>query len=385
MTRTAPLVIAGGGLAGCLVALALAKRRPDINFLLLEESQSFGGNHVWSFFDTDIASNDRWVLEAIACRRWPDHEVRFPKRRRRIAIGYNSIRSADLDRAVRATLRPSQYRLGSCIARLQPTSVLLQEGEMIEASAVLDARGPAPAAGLDLCWQKFVGRTYAFRDPHEVERPIIMDATVPQEDGYRFVYSLPFSETELMVEDTYYSSSPKLDSTALGRGLDLSVSHAPGPAPALKADETGILPVVLGGRIEALWPASAPPVPRLGLRGGFFHPTTGYSLPDAVRNAALLARRSDHVAAGLHADFEALARKLWKERAFFRLLNRMLFKAAAPDQRYRVLEHFYRLPEPVIARFYAARLTSLDKLRILTGRPPVPVRRALAAMRTAAA
>jgi lycopene beta-cyclase len=39
----------------------------------------------------------------------------------------------------------------------------------------------------------------------------------------------------------------------------------------------------------------------------------------------------------------------------------------------------------VIARFYAARLTGLDKLRILTGRPPVPVARAFAAMRRSAA
>ena len=45
-----------------------------------------------------------------------------------------------------------------------------------------------------------------------------------------------------------------------------------------------------------------------------------------------------------------------------------------------MLEHFYRLPEPVIARFYAAKLTRLDKVRILTGKPPVPVLKALKAM-----
>jgi lycopene beta-cyclase len=59
----------------------------------------------------------------------------------------------------------------------------------------------------------------------------------------------------------------------------------------------------------------------------------------------------------------------------------MLFHAAPPRQRYRVLEHFYRLPEPVIARFYAGRTTGLDKLRILSGRPPVKMKAALAAMR----
>ena len=55
----------------------------------------------------------------------------------------------------------------------------------------------------------------------------------------------------------------------------------------------------------------------------------------------------------------------------------MLFRAAIPEQRYKVLERFYRLPQPLIERFYAARSTGVDKARILTGRPPVPLGAAL--------
>jgi lycopene beta-cyclase len=60
----------------------------------------------------------------------------------------------------------------------------------------------------------------------------------------------------------------------------------------------------------------------------------------------------------------------------------MLYRAAEPDRRYRVLEHFYRLPEPLIGRFYAGRPTWRDKIRVLSGRPPVPVGRALRAVLT---
>ena len=45
------------------------------------------------------------------------------------------------------------------------------------------------------------------------------------------------------------------------------------------------------------------------------------------------------------------------------------------------MEQFYRRPEPLIARFYAGRLTWADRARILVGRPPVPVARALAQVR----
>ncbi|MEC9481861.1 MAG: lycopene cyclase family protein, partial [Halomonas sp.] len=41
--------------------------------------------------------------------------------------------------------------------------------------------------------------------------------------------------------------------------------------------------------------------------------------------------------------------------------------------RWRVMQRFYGLPEPLIERFYAGRLTAADKLRIVVGKPPVPL------------
>ena len=55
----------------------------------------------------------------------------------------------------------------------------------------------------------------------------------------------------------------------------------------------------------------------------------------------------------------------------------MLFAAAEPAQRYRVLERFYRLDRSLIERFYAGRMTAGDKVRILIGKPPVPVGKAI--------
>ena len=72
------------------------------------------------------------------------------------------------------------------------------------------------------------------------------------------------------------------------------------------------------------------------------------------------------------------AARQWKDRHFYQLLNRMLFRAAEPAMRYRVLEHFYRLDPATIERFYAAGSTIWDKVRIMSGRPPVPIAKALA-------
>ena len=372
------IIIAGGGLAGGLAALALAKRRPEVEVVLVEQGGAFGGNHTWSFFDTDVADEDRWIVELVEHRHWPDHAVHFPKRQRVIPIGYNSIRSQSLDKALRGSLDPGRIRLGTPITSLTPTSVTLGDGEILTADAVIDARGPRDLPGFELGWQKFVGRYLRFPKPHGVERPMIMDATVEQLDGYRFLYRLPVNPTELLIEDTYYSVSPALDTRVLEARVEADAAALGAGTPEIIEQEHGVLPVVMAGDIGSLWRGE--PVPRLGITGGFFHPTTSYSLPDAVANAGLIARQQDLGAPALHALLSARAHRLWRERGIFRLLNRMLFRAAEPAKAYRVLEHFYRLPPDIVAHFYAARLTMLDKARILSGRPPVPIGRAIAAL-----
>ena len=371
------LVIAGGGLAGSLAALAVGTARPDVELLLVEQGDCFGGNHIWSFFDDDVAEADRWLVEPMTAARWPGYDVAFPKRRRTLPTGYNSVRSDWMDQQVRERLRPDQYRLGTPIAAVEANEVVLESGERIAGDAIIDARGPGPSDALDLGWQKFVGREYRLEAPHGLDRPIVMDACVDQAEGYRFVYCLPFGADRLLVEDTYYATAPELDRDAIGRRTDDYAAAHGWRIAAVEREETGVLPVAMGGDFDAFWPGSDA-VGRIGLRGGFFHPTTGYSLPDAVRTAVLIARQSDLTGIGSLLRDEAA--RLWRERSFYRLLNRMLLRAARPERRYRVLEHFYRLDSALVARFYAGRSTWRDRMRILSGRPPVRIDKALLAL-----
>jgi lycopene beta-cyclase len=375
------LLIAGGGLSGCLAALAMAKARPDVPLLLVEEGESFGGNHTWSFFDADVAEEDRWLVEPLIAKSWQGYYVAFPEHSRKLKATYHSVRSADLDRVMRQTLRPDQYRLGTKVAAVRDNEILLLGGEKIRADGAIDARGAANLSMLDLGWQKFFGREYRFARPHGLDRPVIMDATVDQLGGYRFVYCLPFSETDMLVEDTYYSDGPELDLAALGERLDAYIAKRGwGPGEVIH-EETGVLPVAIGGDFGAFWRVGGARVAKFGLRGGFFHPTTGYTLPDAVRTASLLARQKDFVGAGLHNTFEREAANNWKKRDFYRTLNTLLFRAAEPAERYKVLERFYRLDPSLISRFYAGQSTMFDRMRILSGKPPVPVGKAVSALK----
>jgi lycopene beta-cyclase len=375
------LLIAGGGLAGSLAALAMAKLRPEVPILLVEEGESFGGNHIWSFFDEDVEDTDRSLVEPLISHRWQGYYVAFPGHSRKLKAGYNSVRSEQLDQVVRHTLRPDQYRLGTKVVAVRENELVLLGGEKIRADGAIDARGAANLSMLDLGWQKFVGREYRFAEPHKVDRPVIMDATVDQSDGYRFVYCLPFDEHRMLIEDTYYADTPELDVNGVGERLESYVATRGWRGGTIERQETGVLPVAMGGDFNAFWRVGGARVAKIGLRGGFFHPTTGYSLPDAIRTAALLADQRDFNGAALHDLFEREADSMWRRRDFYRTLNTMLFRAADPPERYKVLERFYRLDPALISRFYAGKTGVLDKMKIMSGKPPVPVGRAVGALR----
>jgi lycopene beta-cyclase len=368
------LLLAGGGLANGLIAYRLAQKRPEISVRLVEGGGRLGGRHTWSYFDTDIGSAGDWI-GAFVAKSWSAYEVRFPKRRRQLANFYHSITSQRFHEVLTAELG-DRVVLNARIETLGPDWVDLADGRRLAADLVVDGRGPVAAPDLILGYQKFVGQTVRLVLAHALNAPIIMDATVDQLDGYRFLYVLPWDARTLLIEDTRYTDGADLDRDALRRGIADYASSRGWTIEAVLDEEEGVLPVALGGDIEAHW-RRAESCALSGLRAALFHPTTGYSLPDAAALADAICGLPTIDACSVRRLIRERSIRLWRDRAFFRLLNRMLFQAARPAERYRVLERFYGLPEGLITRFYAARLTGLDKLRLLSGKPPVPFGAAL--------
>ncbi|HJS12462.1 lycopene beta-cyclase CrtY [Sphingopyxis sp.] len=369
------IAIVGGGLAGGLAALALAAKRPDLDIRLVEPGP-IGGNHIWSFFDSDIAKRDRWLVAPLVRHHWPRYDVRFPSHERRLRMGYKSITGEALADAVMAAL-PAGHVIADKAKHVAPDHVLLARGGRLSAKHVIDARGATKFAGLDCGWQKFVGQALTVKGGHGVEFPVVMDATAQQLDGYRFVYLLPFDAETMFVEDTYYCDDADLDTSVVRERITAYAAAQGWDVAATTREESGVLPVVIAGDFDRLWPESDRTA-RIGVRAGTFHATTGYSLPDAVRTASALPGIADR--ADLPAILRDRAAASWRRQRFYRMLGAMLFRAAEPDARYRIFERFYRLSPGLVARFYAGRSTRSDKLRILSGKPPVPIGRAIAAL-----
>ena len=366
------VVIVGAGLAGSLAALALRAARPDMAVTLLEAAPAPSDRHSWSFHHPDLSPAWHARLAPGLRASWPAQEVRFPGYRRVLSAGYATLDGPGLARLVAAS--GARVLWGRGAAEVGADGVTLGDGTRLAAPCVLDARGLGPGRHLVAGHQKFVGVEYETEAPHGVSRPVIMDAAVPQLDGYRFVYLLPFSPTRLLIEDTRYSDGDGLaDADLLAAIADYAAAR--GWRGRAVRRERGVLPIALAHDARGFWAGQDGAVP-IGLRAGLFHPVTGYSLPVAAQVAGCIAAAAPTTAA-VRAAVRGFALRKAREDRFLRLLNRMLFRGCAPEGRRHVLARFYRLPEGLIERFYAGRLTTLDKLRIVTGKPPIPIRDAL--------
>ena len=361
-------VLVGGGLQNALFTLALRERQQQARIALVERARVLAGNHTWSFHAGDVPPTALSWVEPLVLRHWPAYDVRFPNLSRTLSHGYSTIPSSRVDALVRerlATAPGSQLFVGAEVVRASAHEVGLADGQTIEGTLVVDARGPEVLATASRRgWQKFLGLELELARPAGLERPVVMDATVPQHDGFRFMYVLPLAEDRLLVEDTTFSESPLLDHETLRERVH-EYAHAQGwNVVRVAREETGVLPLPWGGALPE--PKASPLV--AGYQGGWFHPTTGYSLPVAVRLAELVAAVSPEEA--FSPALEDFARRHRGQARYAWLLNWLLFCAYPPAERWHILERFYRLPEPTIERFYALQMTAADRARLLLGRPP---------------
>ena len=386
MNSQADLIVVGAGLSGLMVTWRCLDVHPDLNVIIVDSADKIAGDHTWSFNLPDIMEHLRdWITPFIAYQ-WETYDVKFPKRARTLGISYCTGNSDTLRACVQPHIDSGRLKvqLNQSVTETSAKTVTLQNGNVLSAKCVLDARGFKPHDDVYLGYQKFVGHVIKTKAPHGVKRPIIMDATVEQLGGYRFVYCLPYSETEMLVEDTYYADGAELKSQEVDARIKDYIRDNLGiESYEVIHREKGVLPITLavdeaygtsleGERTQAV---------KLGMTGGYYHAVTGYSLPEAVKSANvvcdMIAQNSPDFGAAVLHEMAHHRTDHYHEENFLRLLNRMLFRAAKPAERYKVLQRFYGLSEGIVERFYRNRLSKKDKLRILAGKPPVPVTKAL--------
>ncbi len=372
--REYDFVIAGGGLQAGLLALAIHNHQTDARVLIVEENDRLFGNHTWSFHGSDVPESVTW-LKAVSYQHWPAYKVKFPSYEKRINLGYCSFSSAQLNAAVEAVALQGNLDIqtGDSVEAISADSLQTASGATFTGKVIVDCRGARRDHSSIRCgFQKFHGFEVELEQQEWPDRlPILMDATVDQQDGFRFLYVLPLTSRRVLIEDTYFSETPTLDRQNSLSEVKNYLAERSIENWTLVREENGCLPMPFNSSMK---PNATAPI-RGGFRGGWFHAATGYSLPLAVRFAETIATSSPKK---IDQQISLLATQNRFQATFSRFLNRLLFQLVSPRKRFEIFRRFYRaLPDTTIERFYAHEFTKLDAARILIGAPPrglTPVR-----------
>lgn len=366
------VVLVGAGLANVLLAWFLSKRHSNLKVEIYERDSALQQDRTWSFHEGDIQASQAFIAELVSAR-WSGYDVHFKSYSRTLKSAYCSIKPAHLQKKLESL--PFNISFNCPVESVSKNKVRLADGRTINAQCIIDGRGAILRNATADCYQKFLGITVKLKNSHGLERPILMDATIQQKEGYRFIYVLPWTENELLIEDTRYSKTPHIDLESMTQDIRSYCLNKGWQIESILEQEASSLAIPLYPQS-----ASTSATLRLGIAGGFFHPVTSYSLPDAVRLADRISHLPTLTSENVETELRAYTHERRFRNGFYYLLNRMMFLAAPDESRFKVFEHFYRLSESLIERFYAGETTFLDQVRILSGKPPVPLWPALRIM-----
>jgi lycopene beta-cyclase len=355
------LLIAGGGAAAALAALAMARLRPDVPMLLVGETPQAGGGRTLFFLDEQVSEEERDFLAPLIARSWDGFYVAMPGRSRKLMLRCHAVTGGAVDDAVREGLTSERYRPDCRIVAVRDDSLLLHGGETVQGDGAIDARHWAHQTTLELGWRHSTARTLRFAEPHRVDLPVLFDSTVDQAPGCAFFTCLPLDDTRLLIEHVRYASAHEPSPGEAAERIEAYAALRGWGRGKIEGEDKASLPVALGGDVGAYFRIGGARVAKLGARGGFFGPTLSSPLPDAIRTALLLAGQRDFSGAALYDLFEGETAALWKRREFQRGFDRLLLRGGGC----RALDGLFGLEPALIARFFGERLGLFERRKVL--------------------
>ncbi len=361
--------------------LGIKKNHPRLKIKLIEKESQLGGNHTWCFHDSDLPPRVKQWLQGYFSKTWNSYEVRFPSLQRNFKSPYHALRSFEMQSRLLSEfpediLTNTAMKSWRCLSPENPSllgyEIKTEAEKLLRSHGLIDCRGWINQYPSEkVAFQKFVGLDLKLKKPHGLTSVILKDAACPQIDGYRFFYTLPWSETEILIEDTYYSNHSILKEDRIEQEI-LKYAQTQGfEVESILRREKGCLPLFLYPQEHI------GELPELGAKSNTFNPVTGYTSPQTFQMIDQILSLSALDPASIQRCLVQQQKAFEPQAKFLRFLNRMLFNACRPDKRFKILQKFYTLPEPSIQRFYSGQINFLDKVRLLSGKPPVPVFKAL--------
>ncbi|MFN2312416.1 MAG: lycopene cyclase family protein [Spirochaetia bacterium] len=373
-------IIAGGGAAGLHLAVALGRSSlRNARILIIDKDTKQQNDRTWCFWHT---ANDTPVPKKLLRKSWQVFSVIGEKGELDITLSpytYSMIRGLDFYAHATEQLQqlPNCRRLVGTIDFIEDgveSATVVVDGTPFHGKYVFDSLIVPGSFSIDttkyhFLKQHFYGVFVRTRRPvFQPHKAGFFDFRVPQYGVMRFVYTLPSSETEALVEYTLFSA-------------DLL------PAEEYRQELTGYLHRVLGledGDYEVLEsedgviPMSDYPFPRrggerilyTGTKGGRVKGSTGFAFHRIARDAVAIVNSLEE-----HGHPFALSEPAPRYRAFDAMLLQILYRhgeLGAP-----IFEQLFRRnPIDRLLRFLNEQTSLREDIAIMASVPWWPFIRA---------
>ena len=361
-------IFAGAGAATLQIIQKLIQSGDftEKQLLILERDSNKKNDRTWCFWETK--TNTQWSEHIV--KEWDNISFRSSSlnlKEKISPLSYKMMRSASYYSSMRTLIEQhSNIRLlyeGVVSFEEHESGVRITTNEKtyntkLFFNSMLDWRAVQQQKRYPVLQQHFVGWFIKTQKPHfDADTATFMDFTVAQKGSTRFMYILPKSDTEALIEYTLFSKE-KLKPAAYERELRAYLSEKDIRDYTIEEQETGSIPMTCYPFAKQ----NSKHILHIGSAGGWTKPSTGFTFAFIERKATALVNflksNTDM------RTFEKRNRFWWYDLLFLDVLARHNHKGG-----YLFSRMFqYNKPERIF-RFLEEKSTPKEEVKIMRSFP----------------
>lgn len=283
-------IFAGTGLASLMTVYRMAQsgRFEDKSILLIDTDTKQANDRTWCFWQ-----QGKGYWDTIVHRQWDTAVFANEKIRKPLDFGgyaYKMIQGIDFYTEVLSELKkyPNIEFAKQKVVDFSDSgfNVLVKtETENYTCNKLFNnIYNPALAASqtkYPVLQQHFIGWHVKVSEPvFDGNTPVFMDFGIPQKGNTRFMYVLPFSDTEAIVEYTLFSKD-LLAKAEYEQAIEEYLGHCGATSYEILAEEKGSIPMTS----YPFWNHNTKNILNIGSAGGWTKASTGYTFRSADRKS----------------------------------------------------------------------------------------------------
>lgn len=295
-------IIIGGGCSGLSLAIDIAKKEPHKRLIILESRFSYQHDRTWSFWNVDVHPFENQIQHT-----WNQWQVRYQDCE--LTLDSSIYRYCTIPSECFYKAAMKQISLLSNLTLLMDCQVtgLVESSSNVTietnkgsytCAKVFDSR---PIKTKTSLYQHFLGWQVLSESPiFDSQAVMLMDFDVDQSNGLNFMYVLPFSSKEALIESTFISSNIHDDQIYEEAISGYLKARFQASGYQIVRKERGILP--LRTTIPDIISCKVIPI---GAKAGWARASTGYAflpIQKAIQNQAFDQRKRKSFNIDLYLD-----------------------------------------------------------------------------------